>query len=63
VWEVGSYLEEEGEEAMKGTIKMVFYGVLPVLLLAFVVWWSVYKFKDCRKVGHSMTYCVLRILD
>jgi hypothetical protein len=34
------------------------------LLLAFLVlatWWQVYKFYDCRNVGHSMLYCILSI--
>ena len=27
--------------------------------LALVVWWQVYRWNECRMVGHSAIYCVL----
>ncbi len=38
--------------------------LLPALLLILVIfglaiWWQVYKFGDCKKVGHSTLYCVM----
>jgi hypothetical protein len=41
---------------MKASIAM---GVLIVGLMAFNIWWHVYKYKDCRRVGHTKTYCML----
>ena len=32
-----------------------------ILVLSFSIWLQLYKFKDCKKVGHSTTYCVLKI--
>lgn len=32
-----------------------------ILFIGLMVWWDVYKFHDCRKVGHSMLYCVMDI--
>jgi hypothetical protein len=38
--------------------------VVPLLLLivgifGLAIWWQVYKFHDCKKVGHSTLYCVM----
>jgi hypothetical protein len=34
--------------------------VLGILLLIYTAfWWAAYKYRDCLKVGHSKTYCVL----
>lgn len=29
---------------------------------ALLVWWEWYKFQDCQSVGHSMLYCVGKVL-
>jgi hypothetical protein len=29
-----------------------------IAFLAAAVWWQVYRFRDCRAVGHSMLYCI-----
>lgn len=41
---------------------------LPLLyVLVFLVvfglagWWQVYRYQDCKKVGHSTLYCVMSI--
>lgn len=33
--------------------------LLIFLLTGLSIWWSIYKYKDCRRVGHTTTYCVL----
>lgn len=30
-------------------------------ILGLGIWWQVYKFSDCRNVGHSRLYCVMDI--
>ncbi len=39
-----------------GTIAIV---GLFIMLIAASVWWSIYKYHDCLRVGHSKTYCIL----
>ena len=35
-------------------------GVLVIgLMLALLFWWPVYKYHDCRRVGHSRLYCIM----
>lgn len=31
------------------------------VFLAFLIWWNVYAYRDCRNVGHTKFYCVMRI--
>lgn len=31
-------------------------------LVGLSIWWSVYKYSDCLKVGHSKLYCIGRFL-
>ena len=35
--------------------------IVGALLLCVIVWWQVYAFKDCKRVGHTTTYCIGRI--
>lgn len=45
-----------------GWIAVFIFGAgIMAVLLAAVFWWPVYKYKDCRKVGHSKTYCIMKI--
>lgn len=38
------------------------FGILIVLiLLGLSLWWQIYAFNDCKKVGHSTLYCLGRI--
>lgn len=30
-------------------------------LVGLLVWWNVYAFADCKRVGHSTIYCIGRI--
>lgn len=35
--------------------------VLFCALAASAIWWQVYKFHDCRRVGHTKLYCIADI--
>lgn len=35
--------------------------VLVLIMLGLGVAWEVYKWNDCRKVGHGFMYCVANI--
>lgn len=39
--------------------------LVPILLFAALlatgVWWEVYKYQDCKMVGRSTLYCVMRV--
>lgn len=32
-----------------------------VLVVGLTIAWTVYAFKDCKKVGHSTLYCIGRM--
>lgn len=32
-----------------------------ILILALIVWYNVFRYGDCKRVGHSTLYCVLDI--
>lgn len=36
---------------------MVFVALLVYAIMA----WQVYRYKDCRRVGHTTMYCILTI--
>jgi hypothetical protein len=29
--------------------------------VVLVIWWNVFRFDDCRRVGHALLYCILDI--
>jgi len=33
--------------------------LIGIILVSGVITWNVYKFKECKKVGHATMYCVL----
>lgn len=35
--------------------------ILIIALATFSIWWTVYKYQDCKRVGHTKTYCILDI--
>ncbi len=39
----------------------IFIGLFVVLFLSAGVVWTIYKFNDCKKVGHSEGYCIMKI--
>jgi hypothetical protein len=32
-----------------------------IAFLSLGVWWQVYRWEDCRMVGHSTLYCIMTI--
>lgn len=36
---------------------------LVVFFVLLMVWWSYYKYQDCLKVGHSVLYCVGKLVE
>lgn len=44
---------------MRDSLK-VFAGIaFFVALISFAVWWQVYRWQDCRHVGHTFIYCLM----
>ncbi len=37
------------------------YGLIIIVLVTIGYFIETYKFKDCKKVGHSTMYCILSI--
>lgn len=44
---------------MKATAAMVLFLIFAVLCVCF----EMYKFHDCKKIGHGTLYCVMKIGD
>jgi len=42
---------------------MRLFGLALMILgvLGLLIWWQIYKYSDCRMVGHSNLYCILDI--
>ena len=38
-------------------------GEFVLFLLGAALWWKVYQYQDCRKVGHSVLYCLGKFLS
>lgn len=36
---------------------LILLGIVAVISLA--VWWQIYRWQDCRHVGHTQLYCIL----
>lgn len=32
-----------------------------IVLIGLAIWWNIFRYKECVKVGHSKTYCILNI--
>ncbi len=35
--------------------------VFITFMIGLAIWWQVYRFHDCRRVGHTRTYCIFTI--
>jgi hypothetical protein len=46
------------EERMSEWVKIACIVSVFVGMLLLSVWWEVYKYHDCRRVGHSTLYCI-----
>lgn len=42
-------------------MKYILLALLGLGLIVFIGWWEIYKYHDCRKVGHEKLYCILKI--
>lgn len=46
---------------MKQLIVLYLIGFILIVFLAIQIYIERYKYKDCLKVGHTKTYCILMI--
>jgi hypothetical protein len=37
----------------------ILYAMVLMGIIGLGLWWQVYKFHDCKNVGHSTLYCVM----
>ena len=42
-------------------IKAVGWILFFVILFALAGWWQVFRWHDCRHVGHSKLYCIMTV--
>jgi len=52
--------QEEAQDNMKFLSTLVYIG-FALVVVAAVLAWPIYRFHDCKKVGHSTFYCVMDI--
>lgn len=46
---------------IKEFTKIIAILILFSITLSLIIWWPIYKYIDCKKVGHTMLYCVMDI--
>ena len=46
---------------MKNGLEIILIPLLFLIVFSISIWWSIYKYNDCRAVGHTKTYCLLDI--
>jgi hypothetical protein len=42
-------------------MKVIAFLIGIIALVALSVWWQIYAYHDCKNVGHSTLYCVMRV--
>jgi hypothetical protein len=42
-------------------MKIIFNILFAIIILSLIFWWQIYRYQDCKSVGHSKLYCVLSI--
>lgn len=42
-------------------MKTIWLGLFVVAIVGLAIWWPLYKFHDCKRVGHSALYCVMDV--
>ena len=40
-----------------GTVTLISF----LAVISFAVWWQVYRYQDCKLVGHTKLYCIMNI--
>lgn len=43
---------------MRRLVNAIVIVVAAAVILTLLLWWPIYKYNDCRRVGHSVLYCV-----
>jgi hypothetical protein len=43
---------------MKTALVTVLVAGAMILFFALMIWWQVYRYHDCKMVGHSTIYCI-----
>lgn len=43
------------------SMAIAIFVVILVIFFGLALAWEVYAFRDCRRVGHSLFYCIGRI--
>lgn len=41
--------------------RLLMYATIAIACLPLAIWWQFYAYGDCRAVGHTQIYCILRI--
>ena len=45
----------------KGAIKVFGYTLIILVAISLIIWSECYRYKDCKKVGHTTFYCILNM--
>jgi hypothetical protein len=48
-------MSDEEENNVVFILQLIF----AVVIFALTIWWGIYKYHDCLKVGHTKTYCII----
>lgn len=43
---------------MRDLFTAIMYGLFLLSVVVAVVWFKVYRYNDCRNVGHTVFYCL-----
>ncbi len=44
---------------MKKWYPVLAFAAVVLTVIGLGVWWQMFRFRECRGVGHSLLYCVL----
>lgn len=42
-------------------MKKLLFILIIIGIIIFLIWWFPYFYKDCLSVGHSKTYCIIKM--
>lgn len=42
-------------------MKYILIGIVAIAIVSLSIWWTIYKYEDCKLVGHTKTYCVMKL--
>jgi len=46
---------------MRDLLKIIGIAAIFIAFFGFMIWWQVFRYQDCKMVGHSTTYCIFTI--